>query len=84
MGIVWYDVVGFAGAAIAIVAYFFNQHGWLRSDDWRFPFANLVGAALIFSSLCFAWNFPSVVIEIFWAAISLWGLIRTLRRRREG
>jgi hypothetical protein len=77
-----YDLIGFAGAAIAIVAYFFNQQRWLASDDWRFPFANLLAAGLIFVSLCFEWNFPSVVIEIFWAAISLWGLARALGRRR--
>lgn len=80
----WYNVIGFTGAAIAIVAYFLNQHGWLRSNDWRFPFANLIGASLIFLSLCFEWNFPSIVIEIFWAAISLWGMIRALAGGRRG
>lgn len=74
-----YDLVGFAGAALAIVAYFANQQRWLRSDDWRFPFANFAAAVLIFVSLCFEWNFPSVVIEVFWAAISLWGLAKALR-----
>jgi hypothetical protein len=75
-----YNLIGFAGAAIAIAAYFLNQQRWLRSDDWRFPCANLVGASLIFFSLCFQWNFPSVVIEIFWAAISLWGMVKALTR----
>jgi hypothetical protein len=84
MRITPYDLVGFAGAAIAVVAYFLNQQGWLRSDDWRFPFANLLAALLIFLSLCFEWNFPSVVIEIFWAAISLWGMVKALIRRAAG
>jgi hypothetical protein len=84
MTITPYDLAGFAGAAIAIVAYFLNQQRWLRSDDWRFPCANLAGASLIFLSLCFEWNFPSVVIELFWAAISLWGMIKALRRPPAG
>lgn len=75
-----YDLIGFIGVAVLIAAYFANQQGWLRSDDWRFPFANLVGAALILVSLCFEWNFPSVVIEAFWIAISLWGTAKSLRR----
>jgi hypothetical protein len=81
MGIQPHDIVGFVGAAIAIVAYFANQQRWLRSDDWRFPFANLVGALLIFVSLCFDWNFPSVVIEVFWALISLWGIVKSVAAR---
>jgi hypothetical protein len=76
-----YDLIGFAGAGVLVAAYFANQQGWLASEDWRFPAANLAGSALIFISLCFAWNFPSVVIEIFWAAISLWGIIKALSRR---
>ena len=77
-----YDLLGFAGAAIAIVAYFCNQQRWLSSDDWRFPFANLLAALLILASLWFRWNYPSVVIEIFWSAISIWGLVRVVARNR--
>jgi hypothetical protein len=73
----FYDLVGFAGAAIIIAAYFANQQRWLRSDDRRYPLANLCGAVLILISLYFEWNFPSVVIELFWAAISLYGLAKS-------
>jgi len=80
MHVTVYNLVGFAGAAIAVVAYFLNQEGRLPSADWRFPAVNLAAASLILFSLCFEWNFPSVVIEIFWAAISLWGLRKALNR----
>lgn len=73
------DVIGFAGATVIIAAYFANQQRWLRSEDWRYPLANLVGSALILVSLYFEWNFPSVVIELFWIAISLYGLARSAR-----
>ena len=76
------DLVGFAGAAVMVVAYFANQQRWLSSEDWRYPAANLAGAVLILISLLFAWNFPSVVIEVFWALISLWGLVRAIADRR--
>ena len=74
----FYDVIGFAGAAAIVAAYFANQQRWLRSEDWRYPCANLVGAALILVSLFFEWNFPSVVIEIFWITISLYGMAKAL------
>ena len=67
---------GFAGAACIVGVYFANQQGWLASDDWRFPAANLVGAALIMASLYAEWNFPSALIEGFWIVISAYGLAR--------
>ncbi len=70
---------GFAGAALIVIAYFANQRGALASSDWRFPAANLLGSVLIFSSLMVQWNLPSVVIEAFWMAISVYGLTRSLR-----
>ncbi len=69
-----YDLVGFAGAAVL---------RWLPSEDWRYPFANLIGAVLILVSLIYEWNFPSVVIESFWAVISLYGMAKSLRERRS-
>ena len=74
-------IVGFVGVALIVAAYFANQQGWLGSDDWRFPLANLVGSLLILVSLYTAWNFPSAVIEVIWAAISVYGLTRRLLRR---
>ena len=74
------DIIGYLGAAIIILAYLLNQKGWLRSEDWRFPGANLLGSALVTISLVFHPNLPSVVIEVFWAGISLYGIHRNLRR----
>ncbi len=73
------DWVGIVGSALIVIAYFLNQRGQPHSTDWRFPGLNLVGALLILFSLWFAWNLPSVLIEAFWVAISLYGLARPLR-----
>ena len=72
--------VGLVGVGVIVLAYFTNQQGWLSSEDWRFPAANLVGSLLILASLWTAWNFPSVVIEVVWSAISVYGLARRVRR----
>jgi Na+-translocating ferredoxin:NAD+ oxidoreductase RnfD subunit len=74
-----FTLAGFAGAAVLIVAYLASQQGALKADHWQFPLANLVGSVLIMLSLVTAWNLPSAVIEVFWAAISLYGLARHAR-----
>ena len=75
MSLTLYRAIGLLGAAIFVVAYLANQARWLKSEDWRFPAANLAGALLILISLFGEWNLPSVVIEAFWAAISVYGLV---------
>ena len=72
-------IFGLIGSAVVVIAYLLNQTGRLSSSDWRFPAANLVGASAILLSLTDAWNLPAAVIEFFWAAISLYGLVRSLR-----
>jgi hypothetical protein len=71
----FFRAIGLVGAAIFVVAYFANQARWLSAHDWRFPAANLAGSLLILMSLLVEWNLPSVVIEAFWAAISVYGLL---------
>jgi hypothetical protein len=71
--------IGLFGVGVILVAYFANQQRWLSSEDWRFPAANLLGSLLILASLFVEWNTPSVVIELFWIAISLYGLVRCPR-----
>ena len=74
-------VIGLIGAALLVLAYLLNQSGRLASNDWRFPFLNFLGAGLIAVSLCFAFNLPALIIELFWMAISLYGMARALRGR---
>mgnify|MGYP001546973297 CR=1 FL=1 len=72
--------LGLAGSLLVVGAYLLNQLGRLGSSDWRFPAVNLAGALAILLSLTDAWNLPAAVIEVFWAAISLFGLVRAFRQ----
>ncbi len=71
--------LGYAGAAVIAGAYFANQRGRLRSEDWRFPALNLAGSLGVLLSLVAEPNLPSILIEIFWAGISIYGLVRSRR-----
>jgi hypothetical protein len=73
-----YTVCGIVGAGCFILSYFATLQGWLQPSSWRFPAVNLLGATLVLVSLMDAWNLPSVALECFWAAISIYGLVRCL------
>ena len=77
-----YTLVGFVGMACIIAAY-----AYLTWKDEPNPFVlhgtNLAGAALLTVSLLVHTNWPSLVLEGFWAAIALWGIGKALRARRN-
>ncbi|MEO1220648.1 MAG: permease [Pseudomonadota bacterium] len=77
-----YSLIGFIGTACIIGAY-----AYLTWVDEPNPFilhgTNLTGAALLTISLLVHTNWPSLVLEGFWAAIAVFGIAKALRRGRE-
>lgn len=76
-----YSLVGFVGMACIIGAY-----AYMTARDEPNPFVlhgtNLTGAALLTVSLLVHTNWPSLVLEGFWAAIAIWGLAKAVRARK--
>ncbi|MBD2841555.1 CBU_0592 family membrane protein [Erythrobacter rubeus] len=76
----WASYVGFVGTACIIGAY-----AYLTYVEQPNPFilhgVNLSGAALLTVSLMVHTNWPSLVLEGFWAAIAIFGLFKALRAR---
>lgn len=77
-----YSAVGFVGTACIIGAY-----AYLTYVEKPNPFVlhgtNLAGAALLTVSLMVHTNWPSLVLEGFWAAIAIFGLVKALRARSK-
>ena len=72
-------VMGAAGVALLLVAFFLNLIKALRSDGWLYLLMNLVGATLsCYSSYLIRFP-PFVVLEGTWAAVAALGLARKLR-----
>lgn len=81
MTIAHYDIVGVVGGIAFVVAYFGNVSGWLRSNGLPYLLLNLAGASLILYSLFWEWNFSAAFIEVFWIAITVYGLANHFRAR---
>jgi len=78
MTFAWYDILGFIGVATIVITYFLLQIGRIRSEQLVYSALNAVGALFILISLWYAFNFPSVVVEVFWLLISLFGIAKSL------
>jgi hypothetical protein len=78
----FYSLVGFAGMGCIIGAYLYLTVVE-RPNPWVLHGTNLMGAALLTVSLLVHTNWPSLVLEGFWAAIALWGLAKAWRGRNR-
>lgn len=71
-----FDIIGCTGAVIILITYFLNQCDVISTANLSYSLLNLAGAVLILVSLTASWNLASVIMEIFWIAISLFGAIK--------
>ena len=74
------NAIGFAGMACIIFAYAYIT-GRARPNPFVQHGVNLLGAGLLTISLLVNMNPPSLVLEGFWAAIAIWGLVKAVRGR---
>ena len=81
MEITFSDVVGTIGVSIIVVAYFLLQVEKIDPQSLIYSLINASGSMLILYSLFENWNLASVVIEVFWIAISLYGVFKYFRRK---
>lgn len=74
------DTIGMIGVGLILFAYYQLSVDKLRSHNISYQLLNLIGSFMIFYSLIFNWNTPSVVIELVWIYISCLSLWRTFKR----
>jgi hypothetical protein len=78
-----FDIAGFIGVVLIIVAYLLLQLEKLPSSSPTHSLLNAAGALLIMVSLIFAFNLSAFIVEAFWFLISLLGLWRSLSTRKN-
>ena len=78
-----FDLAGFIGVLLIVVAYLLLQLDKLPSSSPRYSLLNAAGALFIIVSLIFAFNLSAFIVEVFWFLISLLGLWRSLISRKN-
>lgn len=76
-----FNTIGTTGVAMILLGYFLITKGKVTGASLGYHILNLVGASLLLISLFWSWNLPSVIIEVFWIAISLYGICKVMKSR---
>ena len=77
------DWVGLAGVALIVTGYFLLQLEKVTHDSLSYLLINLAGASGILFSLFFEWNFPAVLVEVFWIGITLFGIWKFVKKKMQ-
>lgn len=72
----WSDVVGQIGMLILVATFWALQTDRLNAKGFWYSFNNLVVAILLGINLYFKPVLANITLEIFWAAMSIWGLYK--------
>lgn len=77
------NVLGGAGVVCFLGAYFMLQREKWKHNSPIYLYVNLIGALLILVSLWIEWNAAAFVLEAAWALISIAGLVKHYRTRKN-
>lgn len=80
--VAWHDWIGGLGVALIVTTYLLLQLDKLRSDALLYSLLNFTGAALVMLSLAFEFNLSAFMVELFWAFISAFGIVRYFQHRK--
>jgi paired small multidrug resistance pump len=70
------NIIGLIGPLLFAYAYAMVALGRWESTRPRFHILNIVGSLCVLASLTVAWNLPLFLIEIAWAGVGIYGLLR--------
>jgi paired small multidrug resistance pump len=84
MNFLWHDWAGLIGVALVLLAFFLLQAHTLRGQGLVYQSMNLLGASGVILSLVFGvFNLSAFLQELAWLLISLYGITRGVKSRRE-
>lgn len=78
MNLSWFDLAGFVGVVLIVIAYLLLQLNKLPSSAPVYSLLNAIGSFLVMLALVFDFNLSAFLMEAFWFLISLLGLFRSV------
>ena len=78
-----FQIIGFIGMIFIVWAYYILQMGKYTHDSLFYQLLNLIGAVLLLISLCVHFNLGSFVIEVFWIIITLYGMYKNKKEKKN-
>jgi len=72
---VWFDGVGWVGAAALLVAYAMVSHKKLEGNSAAYQLLNISGSLLLAANTIFYGSYPSTFVNLIWAGIAVFSIM---------
>jgi drug/metabolite transporter (DMT)-like permease len=76
---IWFDAIGWAGAAALLVAYAMVSSKKLEGDSTTYQVLNIAGSLFLAANTIFYRAYPSSFVNLIWMGIALFSI--SARRR---
>jgi hypothetical protein len=76
---VWFDAIGWVGAAALLVAYAMVSHKKWEGDSATYQLLNISGSLLLAANTIFYGSYPSTFVNLIWAGIAVVAITRGKR-----
>ncbi|PYI46411.1 MAG: hypothetical protein DMF11_08935 [Verrucomicrobia bacterium] len=80
---VWFDGVGWVGAAALLVAYAMVSHKKLEGNSAAYQLLNISGSLLLAANTIFYGSYPSTFVNLIWAGIAVFSIMTRKRLESE-
>ena len=71
---IWFDAVGWMGAAALLIAFAMVSSRKLEGDSSLFQFLNVGGSLLLAANTVYYGSYPSTFVNLIWAAIAIFAI----------
>ena len=76
---IWFDAIGWLGAAFLLVAYAMISSKKLEADSTTYQLLNIIGSVFLVANTIFYRAYPSSFVNVIWAMIAILSI--TTRKR---
>jgi hypothetical protein len=76
---VWFDAIGWAGAAALLVAYAMVSSKKLEGNSTAYQFLNIIGSLLLAANTIFYRAYPSSFVNLIWIGIAVFSIANRSR-----
>ena len=80
---VWFDAIGWVGAAALLIAYAMISHKKLEGDSAAYQLLNISGSLLLAANTIFYGSYPSTFVNLIWAGIAVFSIMTRKRLESE-
>jgi O-antigen ligase len=74
------DIIGAIGVGIILLAYFLNIFSLIKKDGSLYFILNIIGASIACFASYLIDYIPFIILEATWAIVSVFGLIRSIKK----